>query len=458
MNITIKSASLTLASAFLLASCAQDDMPDGPKAGSREILFRTSMAGVTTRAMEVTKDNLPRFCVTAFDFDDPALIDTGVMHPLFANETVNVAGAGSVLTSPRCCWPERGKESDEVSFYAFYPGLDELEGAQLANASTGAALDYKLAGFRVAEDLADQVDFIAAYTTGTMADNLFSGITLPFAHQLSRIEIKAHGAHKSCDIEIAGVRIGGAGVGDDFSFRPVAGGGEWSGNPERGIVEYVFREGDVIFKCGKNTPVTADKAVSIMGAKRRDGNDNCAMLIPAKYSAWDWNGDGTNDSKQLYISVLLRVTDATPTAGVNPVNPQRFPYTDLSQGPEALNVAAVYLAVNKSTGAVSQRLYKKPGESGFYSDKGCTDSYTVPASEEVKEFGWAAMPIAVTWLPGNIYTYTLDYTYGIGLLDPEVTTACPKAGDPVISDKVGITYTVKEWLPGGGDEFPVPGS
>lgn len=431
-------------------------MPARTHAGGNEVLFRTSLPELTSRAEVITKANLPHFYVTAFDFDDPTLMSGGVMEPLFSNGKVAVVREKPAYTSAVCCWPDPEKETHTVSFFGFYPGVPEMPGANLDNVSTATALDYKLTGFRVKEDIANQLDFVTAYTTGSMADNLFAGVTLPFFHQLSRIEINAYGAHKSCDIEIAGVRIGGIGVEGTFDFKPIEGAGEWTGTPTRGIVEYIYRNGDKVFVCGRKNPVGEDDAVSIMGSKYKDGNDNCAMLIPATYAKWDYASDRRNDKNQMYISVLLRVTDATLTAGVNPVEKQRFPYKDLSQGADALKIPVVYLAVNKTSGEVSSRLFKK--DNVFYTDTIVPTAYTYPDTEEVREFGWAAIPIAATWAPGHIYTYTLDYTYGVGLLDPEVETSSPRAGDPVISDKVGLTYYVKEWKVGGGSEFPVPGS
>lgn len=193
-----------------------------------------------------------------------------------------------------------------------------------------------------------------------------------------------------------------------------------------------------------------------MGKKRSDGNDNCAMLIPSTYGEWDYKDDRRNNNNLMYISVLLRVTDATQPAGKNPVDKQRFPYKDLTEGPDALNIPVVYLAVNKASGEVSTQVYKKGDD--YFTDKGCTAPYTLPATDEIKEFGWAALPITGNWAPGYVHTYTLDYTLGVGLLDPSVTTTAPAAGDPVISDRVGITYTVSEWRLGKGSEFPVPGS
>ncbi len=459
MRLLLKPIYLIIGTVLMLSSCSQSDEPFCIDADSRQILFRTSIPGVTTRAEVVTKDNLPYFYVAAFDLEDRTLMDTNHMYPLYANERISLVSNKDIYTSPFCCWPDQTKESHTISFFGFYPGLSEVDGARLVNASTPGTIDYKLSGFRIAEDIAEQLDFITAYSTGTMADNLFKGVTLPFSHQLSRIEIMAYGAHKSCDIEIAGVRIGGAGVKNTFEFKPFESAGNWIGEPERGIVEYVYRKGDRIVSFGKNNPVDINDAFSIMGAKHKgeyenESYENCAMLIPSTYAPWNFAGDPNNEKKQLYISVLLRITDATPTAGEKPVDIQRYPYKDLSQGADALEIDVVYLAVDKDSGEVTTRLYKN--DSGYFEDSDCTQPYSLEPYEEVKEFGWAALPVEAEWLPGNIYTYKLDYTLGVGLLDPEVTTASPRAGDPVISDKVGITYTVKEWKVGQGDQFIVP--
>ncbi len=450
MNSKIKPTYLFIGAAMMFSACSQEDMPVGTEGNGNLIAFRTSLAEVTSRAEVITESNLPYFQITAFDFDEPDSVINGIMRPYFANETVDIDADEQTHTSPQCCWPIPTKESHQLSFYGFYPAVSKVPGAKLVNNSTATALDYKYSGFRVAKDIAEQLDFITAYASGSMAENLFNGIELQFAHQLSRIEIKAHGAHKSCDIEIAGVRIGGAGVEGTFEFKPIAGGGQWTGTPTRGIVEYIYRNGDKIFTCGNSNRVYENNAVSIMG------NDSCAMIIPANYTGWDHANDAHNAKQQLYLSVLIRVTDATVNSGQNPVNPQRYPYTDLSQGADALDIPKVYFAVKKNTGVISTRLYKDGDR--YCSDAALTAAYTLPADEEIKEFGWAALPIKGNMAPGFIYTYILDYSHGVGLHDPEVTYTSPGAGDAIISDKVGISYTVKEWQVGGGSQFTVPGS
>lgn len=454
MNNKIKDSILVAASALALTSCSQEDVTGLNPEGGNQIAFRTSLPQLTTKAQIVTEKNLPYFYVTGFDMDDLTQVTSGLMKPLFNNEKVVVVSGKEKFTSPKCVWPD--KSSDVVTFFGSYPGPDDVPGAELVNNTSATEIDYKLKGFRVESEISKQLDFVTAYTSGTMDTNLFNGVTLPFSHQLSRIEIFAYGKHKSCDIEIAGVRIGGVGVEGTFVFKPLDGGGEWQGDPVRGIVEYIFGDGDLLVVNGKNHPVQSKDSVSIMGRKHVDGNENCAMVIPSTYAEWDYKKDRLNVDKKMFISVLLRVTDATPTAGKDPEEPLRFPYKDLSQGKEAQDLEFVYLAVEKSTGAVKTRVYKN--ETGYFTDSEFKTEYPVPSDVEVKEFGWAALPVSATWEPGKIYTYTLDYTVGVGLLDPEYTTRYPGAGDPVISDKVGITCSVKEWVDGGGKEFPVPGS
>ncbi len=459
MNLTLKPLYIVLAcTAVVLPACTESD---GPKPVidpvDRQIMFHTDLPAVASR-VEILDKTLPYFQVTAFNPADPLLLNEGVLDTHFADERIDVVTGSDHYSSHRCIWPRQGRETDQVTFFAFYPELHS--GATLSNHSTATTIDYKLEGFSVNSDITKQVDFVTAYTTGNMAENVFSGIMLPFAHQLSRIEINAWSANKSCDIEIAGIRIGGVGTLGTFVFSETETGGAWDeASIERGIVEHIFGPEEYIVSLpnvnsGASTTTDAG-AVSIMGAKVGD-NNNCTLLLPSTYAAWDSAKDRRNTSNFMYISVLLRITDATPSSGIRPEDPQRYPYSDLSQGPDALSIEKEYFAIETSTGKIIKRLTKDDEIFYIY---GTDEVYDLPAGEEVKEFGWAALPVTADWEPGKIYTYTLNYTGGIGLHDPEVdNTQAPLAGDPVISDRVGLTYTVKDWNDGGGSEFPVPGS
>lgn len=421
--------------ALLLSSCVQEDFPtERPDGSDRRIIFHTSLPELTSRATEIATD-LPHFFMTAFDEDDGTLID-GERLIEYIDSLYVKKEAGAVNTvSDKCIWPKPGQESDKLHFFTYYPGLNA--GASLVNrtivSESDKTVSYGINNFQVAEDIAGQVDFLTAYATGSMADNLFSGINLTFRHQLSRIEVKAKGTHKSCDIEIAGVRIANVFMQGNFEFQKSDADGAWT-DTSMGNTGYIFRNGDDIVTVGS-------EPVSILGGKIGGVYDNCAMLIPSAYPAWDCINDSTNIGKGMYLNVLLRIIDKTPTTGKGRV---QYPYSDTSQGLNALNIPREYFAVVKSTGTVSERLYKN-GDS-YFTDEAFTLPYTLATGEEIREFGWAAMPISGDWKPGYSYSYTLDYSSGVGIHGPDVGGAdAPKAGDPIISDKVGITVSVNYW-------------
>ena len=428
MNTKMKSLLYLSSVTLLLAGCSDEDVVQISDRESQSIIFRTSLPTLTSRAQIVTKDNLPHFYVTAFNLADPDLLNQmGQLKEYISKECITNYADQELLTSEKCLWPTPGKD-DNLAFFAFYPDLNES--ARLINETTlngnNFKIDYKLTDFRVATDIADQQDFITAYAPGAMEKNLHTGITLNFEHKLSRVELQAWGANKSCNIEIAGVRIGGIGVEGTFDFMPMEGGGQWVDDFDKGIVEYIYREGDEIISLDRTTgsPLTADAAVSIMGSKI-GAEDNCAMLLPATYTGWDYSSDGQ----------------------------QQYPLTQNIDGYDALNIKKVYLAVDKATGkTVSTRLYKN--DNGYFTDQAFTLPYTLTNSEDVKEFGWAALPVTGEWKSGRVYTYTLDYTSGVGLYDPE----SPDAGKPIISDKIGVSVSVKDWQTKPSSDVVVPGS
>lgn len=387
--------------ALLLSSCSQEDsLAINPESNDRRIVFHTSLPELSTKATEiVTKLNY--FRLTVFDESNDELITYGQIEEYIDTLRIENSSDSEKIVSDKCLWPKKGHESDILHFFAFYPEVDKLgEEVKLVNASTveenNKKISYKIDNFQVANDISKQVDFVTAYATGSMAKNLFSGVNLAFEHKLSRIEVKAWGANHSFDIEIAGVRIGGVGVRGKFNFNPSLIESVWSG-VEKGTVEYIFQEDEETIKLSKNNAShsKSDDAVSIMG------KGGSSMLIPCdESSGWNYKDDKTNIEGNMYISVLLRVIDAN---GV-----QQYP-------------------------------------------KNNTDQDT--GSDE-KEFGWAALPITGNWMPGYIYTYTLDYSYGVGLHEPNDDT---HPGESIISDKVLVNVEVKDWKDGDSiDDVKVP--
>ena len=445
---------------FLTASCGQDEFGgDDYNSENGRIEFLAAMPQHTSRATEVTTSSLTKFEVSSFKIG--SLSET----PYFLNKSfVKNAVTGKFVSSdPECRWPNN---NDLLRFIAFAPSSEDMRLAgnfgetdfsfpTLADGEGIAEGDYTLSNFKVAQDIASQVDFITAIATGRLIDNDAEGVTLDFQHQLSRIELKAWGASKSFDIEIAGVRLGGVSTQGVFSFTSVADAtdaakaGSWL-SAHKGNVEYIFRESDRIVTLDKSddSPISADKAVSILGANVGDGvgYENSAMVIPSNNAAWDYKDNAENGADHiddLFFSVLLRVKDTTPYDYGNLI----YPYPDENDGMER-----VYFAVDKSSpDIVKTRVYRQ-GEA-YFSDPDFTSVYDCEANNaEVKVFGWAALPVSAQWEPGHIYTYTLNYSDGVGLRDPRD----PQPGDPIISDRVLVNVTVADWVTGSKTNVSVP--
>ena len=66
---------------------------------------------------------------------------------------------------------------------------------------------------------------------------------------------------------------------------------------------------------------------------------------------------------------------------------------------------------------------------------------TPGANNEIVEFGWAAVPVAVNWERGKKYIYTLDFSEGVGIQDPEDN----KPGAPIIGDGIKFSVSVTDW-------------
>ncbi len=444
--------------ALVAVSCSDEATPDANGNHPKRIEFSAALPQVTSRATEVSDTNLDKFQVSSFVIGSSS--DT---HYFLDRTFTRHAETGSYFSlDPECIWPNN---NDLVRFTAFAPSCEDMRlaggfGSEAftlpvpGEGETVASSEYKISNFKVARDIADQFDFVTAIGSGNLLDNEDTPIDLNFNHQLSRIELKAWGASTMYNMEIAGVRFGGVANGGVFSFATpdetgTSPAGYWE-SVERGYVEYIFREGDrlVVLDKSAGSPASASDAVSILGKKvgEGDGYENSAMIIPSVNPAWDYKenaANGLNNAEGMYFSVLVRITDTTP------YNPGAIVYP-YAGNPEDMEV--IYLAVDQNDpSAVKTRVYTDGDD--YYTDPECTETYSLEAnSAEVKAFGWAALPVADEWKPGYVYTYTLNYTNGVGLRNPRD----PQPGKPIISDRVLINVTMSPWVSGGNSDITVP--
>lgn len=488
----------------VLASCTQEEVSivTQDKEGA-PISFRAGVASRVNPDLDYTY-NPATFYVTAFANSHTAT--NGVLpDALFTDEPFYMMGANLYASTSNQKWPS-SEQASQVEFFAYAPSLEEIKSAALTqldpNASNyetllknynegvkfynwcreGITLDpmnqenttfagvqlykgFKLGRFYVATDISKQVDFITAHISAPTPkndDEAKIGVELSFRHQLSNIELRAFSGNPDYNIEIAGVRLGRPYTGSAiFNFCDAQGsannpeGGQWgiSKDPQRLPVEYIYGEGDEIYRMGSYNNLTNGQvitspahsvpttALSIMG---KGGN---AMVLPTKNGPWageenpwiapkygaltgsstdpypdqnpkPWSADNVQEG-DMYFSILVRVT--LKPKGTELMTQQIYPYGNNT------NMNVVYLEKEKDSNKVIRRLYSKTA--------------TVGANNELVEFGWAAVPVGVNWERGKKYVYTLDFSNGVGIQDPED----PRPGAAIIGDGIKFSVSVVDW-------------
>lgn len=455
--------------AFLSAvSCTMEPAaPDVYDWTDGKIYFRTSLSA--TRAMDMTLENLKSFQVTCFNTGDFTNTNSvGILNPYFGDATFYQtlspsAGIAYFSSDTLYDWPAN---DGLLRFLAFSPSCDAMRAGNpdgnvdrndsyfsLTNSSTCdnsvARIRYRLNRVRVNSDISGQFDFVTAEASGHHWPDFSGGVNLSFCHRMCQVEIRAWGSNPNYNFEIAGVRLGNPVVEGDFIFADYNEdgaffGGEWANLPDapKESVEYIFRgydgresegSGDIVYTINRDTHNTSESAQSIMGL------GGAAMVLPTVNEKWLGLADpdiaqNPYHTDKMYFSILIRAIDSNTGKKLYPYN----------VAPENMNV--IYYAVDKD-GKIISRLYPGAGaESGaaFFKDEEGLQPYTPADGVEIKDFGWAAIPVDVDWSAGKSYVYTLDYSEGIGIHDP----CDPDPGKPIVgqtSNSVIWGVTVGQW-------------
>ncbi|MDE6271152.1 MAG: fimbrillin family protein [Muribaculaceae bacterium] len=122
---------------------------------------------------------------------------------------------------------------------------------------------------------------------------------------------------------------------------------------------------------------------SIMGPS---GN---AMLLPQTLTPWDFKGDPDNVARDSYLSVLVRILRT---------------------------------------------------DNGYVMYPFDTDTQK-DATGQKRQYAWASIPLSGTWEQGKKYIYTLDFTDGAGVVDPDD----PTPGEPVLGS-IKFSVNVEQWV------------
>lgn len=256
-----------------LVSCADEEpsnyLREGSKANS--ISFRPAM-GAQSRAVETTNDNLGSIYVTSF-----------MGGKEYFNDVEFSKGTDGFYNSTATYdWPG---DNTRLKFYSYSPSLDELGADITISNDTVPTLE----NFSVAENIADQVDFITAQAAGTRTENEETGVPLTFSHRLAQVEIRAISNNTTYVFKVAGARIGRV---------------EYLGSFNLDTEEWTLDDWhDTAIYDTSITPVTlGSEAVSLMG----DGGN--AMLLPQTLTPWSPVNDPDNVARESYLSVLVNIS------------------------------------------------------------------------------------------------------------------------------------------------------
>ena len=474
MNI-IRVIYFALVAFVLVTSCSEEvtkaDVYDWEEG---EIYFKTSLCDVaSSRANDMTLDRLESFQVTCFNTGDLRNNASGFISPYFEDATfirnfspsTGPVYSASPAEGPRI-WPA---DDSPLRFFAFSPSLTVMAAGNKAvedqagrsffnlvntttHISTLSDIEYSLRQIRVNPDISRQFDFITAEASGERWKDFSNSIDLAFHHHMAQVEIRAWGASDDYDFEIAGVRLGNPVVEGSFIFSGAETGfNQWLAeeNPVKDKVEYFYGDSqdtsadnsiaDRIYSINHDEHNTFENAGSIMGL------GGCAMVIPTVNSKWAGLADSNISSipyttDKMYFSVLMRVSDSKSGTVL-------YPYFGNPYG-----MTVVHYAVDRSD-TILTRLFPGEKEGEYFSDAALTRPYIAGDDITVKEFGWAAIPVDVDWEAGKRYIYTLNYSEGVGVHDPQD----PKPGTPILrKNLVSMGVTVTDWKDGSNTDVSVP--
>ena len=271
-----------VAATLLLVSCNKDTrIAENADLG---VNFRVT-SGALTKATPTTVANLGAFKVTAI----------GNSASYFTDLNVAVTSAGVCTPEKTYYWP-----GYELGFYAYANPSGGT--VSITNAAKGVA------GVTPVAAAADQSDFVVAYSTGTKADNMASGVALNFRHALSQIKVKAtNKSTAGLKINVKGVKVANVKAAGDFSYPAAV----TSGNNAATLDFALWNTGSAS-KTAYSIGGTSETAVVLDGtAKDIMFSGSSWMLVPQQLVAWNLTSDKTNSNANAYIGVYLQILDAS---------------------------------------------------------------------------------------------------------------------------------------------------
>lgn len=275
-----KAIYLCAAAALALASCSNDETVE--IAQQKGISFR-AIAGLNTRAVETTQENLASMWVTAYENNATTAYYSDVKY-------TREGTSNTFVSNPQYNWL-KGKT---INFLALSPQATDWPAT---NNITFNNADFEAVFTDVTpdKDINKQKDLMIGKASGT-ENNDANGLDLTLNHVLSQIQIQAQHNNKAYTYTIKGVRIASVKAKGTYTLSTDA----WTQGTE-------YQTYDVIL----DNPIILDgenKKTAVLMKQIGQAYDN-AMLIPQQLTAWagDKDNSGDNFDKGSYISLLLNV-------------------------------------------------------------------------------------------------------------------------------------------------------
>ena len=277
-----KTICLCAAAALALASCSNDEVVEMAKGDG--ISFRT-VAGLNTRGAETTTASVQTSGVYVTTFKT----DGSVMYPETKYTESNGVWSGGQF------W----EQETALNFFLTYPEVKSWNTANDFVLKAAGSADNKIAGFKVADKVAEQKDYVVAYKGNVQKTN--DAIPATLNHILSQIEVKAKSTNTLYTYEITGVRIGKAKSTANYTFPTDGTDGQKFGSFEGQSTPktYEYCKTGLNVSLNTNTGAVSDLLVSA------EGNP---MLIPQTLTKWDAENDGRNTNNNQYLSIKVKVT------------------------------------------------------------------------------------------------------------------------------------------------------
>ena len=368
-------------------SCSNDEtVASQATSESNEISFRPLMNNMT-RATDAALGTTGSFKVTAFAAGNT----TGTPY---IDEVTFTGAAGTYTSGDKYYWPANNGLLD---FYAWSP----------VSVSAG---DSNYDGFTITPSttVSEQIDLIYAVTKGwgKTTKSGSNGVTINFRHAESKIKFKVSNSNPNLKITVGTVTIKNLRGTETFTWNGVTD-GNTSTAAGSANTDGHYTTGTLTRLNGSWTETSAQTSYYTTPAMSNGANYN---LLDGNTSARDLY-DGSNETATSYDMILI---------------------------PQTLKTATAYPSVGGTFDSACLLVQLKiQNTDGTYILGGANDYIT------------AMWPLtALTWLPGHMYTYTIDLASG-GYYETDQDSNVDL--DPIFegAEIKFVTVTVDEWADGG---------